>query len=74
MRNVQAVRTHSGGETLCQWSPPTIARTTPALPGLFNRVTVTAHALLRAGACRRAAWHPTAPAFADIPALMRVSL
>ncbi|MCY4520383.1 MAG: hypothetical protein OXC13_06340 [Caldilineaceae bacterium] len=32
----QAVCTHLGGETQHRWSVPAIARTDPALPGLFS--------------------------------------
>lgn len=39
----QQVRTHLGVETQRQWSDPAIARTTPALFGLFSLVTLLAH-------------------------------
>ena len=41
----QEVRTHLGVETQRQWSDPAIARTTPALLGLFSWTTLAAHAL-----------------------------
>lgn len=47
------VRRHLGVETQRQWSDPAIARTTPALPGLFSLTTLwandlyTIHALTR---------------------------
>ena len=44
----QEVRTHLGVETQRQWSDLAIARTTPALFGLFSWVTLAAHALGRA--------------------------
>ena len=39
------VRTHLGVETQRQWSDLAIARTTPALLGLFSWTTLAAHAL-----------------------------
>jgi hypothetical protein len=59
-----------------QWADRAIARTTPALLGLFSLVTLLAHAQLPAGApIRRSAWyckpHPT---FADALALVRRQL
>ena len=41
----QEVRTHLGVETQRQWSDLAIARTTPALLGLFSWTTLAAHAL-----------------------------
>ena len=38
-----AMRAHLGMETQRQWSAPAIARTTPALFGLFSLVTLLAH-------------------------------
>jgi len=40
------VRTHLGVETQRQWTERAIARTTPALLGLFSLVTLHAHATL----------------------------
>jgi hypothetical protein len=39
------VRRHLGVETQHQWSDPAIARTTPALLGLFSLITLWAHDL-----------------------------
>src|SRR3978361_2353473 len=39
------VRRHLGVETQRQWSHPAIARTTPALLGLFSLITLWAHKL-----------------------------
>ena len=39
------VRRHLGVETQRQWSDPAIARTTPALLGLFSLITLWAHEL-----------------------------
>ena len=44
-RLFQEVRTHLGVETQRQWSDLAVARTTPALFGLFSWVTLAAHAL-----------------------------
>ena len=55
----QEVRTHLGVETQRQWSDLAIARTTPALFGLFSWVTLAAH-LLRENQqfpVRSAAWY-----------------
>jgi hypothetical protein len=68
------VRAHLGVESQRQWSATAIARTTPALFGLFSVVTLCAHALLNGQALpvRRAAWYrkPT-PTFIDALALVR---
>ena len=64
------VRTHLGVETQRQWSDLAIARTTPALLGLFSWTTLAAHALQkrrpmtqRKAACttnrRRPSWMPS---------------
>ena len=52
------VRTHLGVETQRQWSDLAIARTTPALLGLFSWTTLAAHALQkrRPMTQRKAAW------------------
>ena len=69
------VRTHLGVETQRQWSERAIARTTPALFGLFSVVTLAADILIeqRGGmAPRTAAWYDkTSPSFADAIALVR---
>jgi hypothetical protein len=69
------VRAHLGVETQRQWSEHAIARTTPALLGLFSLVTLLAHDLCRAGSvlpCRQAAWSSKSqPTFADALALAR---
>ena len=62
-------------ETQRQWSERAIARTTPALFGLFSVVTLAADILIeqRGGmAPRTAAWYDkTSPSFADAIALVR---
>jgi hypothetical protein len=73
----QHVRTHLGVETQRQWSPKAIARTTPALMGLFSLVTLLAHTLVtRHGfTVRTAAWYPKLlPTFSDALALVRRAL
>lgn len=68
------VSAHLGVETQRKWSERAIARTTPALLGLFSLVTLLAHDLLRTGAafpCRQAAWYrKPQPTFADALALV----
>jgi hypothetical protein len=67
-------RAHLGIETQRQWSDKAIARTTPALFGLFSLVTLLAHRLLEDQPCpvRRAAWYAkTWPTFSDTLALVR---
>jgi hypothetical protein len=73
----QQVRTHLGVETQRQWSDKAIARTTPALLGLFSLVTLLAHARLAHQPLipRTAAWYPKSlPTFADALALVRQPL
>ena len=71
------VREHLGVETQRQWSDAAVARTTPALFGLFSLVTVMAHHLATHGQVllRQAAWyvkpHPT---FSDALAAVRFML
>jgi hypothetical protein len=68
------VREHLGVETQRQWSDKAIARTTPALLGLFSLVTLLANALIARHGCsiRSAAWYPKAlPTFSDALALVR---
>ena len=43
----QEARRHLGVETQRRWSDPAIARTTPALLGLYSLVTLWAHELRR---------------------------
>jgi len=71
------VRTHLGVETQRQWADLAIARTTPALFGLFTMVTLLAHRLAarRAVPTRAAAWYvKEIPTFADALALVRSQL
>ena len=71
----EELRAHLGMETQRQWSERTIARTTPALFGLFSVVTLAADILIeqRGGmAPRTAAWYDkTSPSFADAIAMVR---
>ena len=57
------VRTHLGVETQRQWSDWAIARTTPALLGLFSLVTILAHCSTRRGKLpiRQAVWYDKRP-------------
>lgn len=69
-----AARAHLGVETQRQWSERAIARTTPALLGLFSLVTLLAHEpLTRGGApLQQTAWYTkTTPTFSDALALVR---
>jgi hypothetical protein len=71
---LEECRAHLGMETQRQWSDLAIARTTPALLGLFSLVTLLAQRLLRGGACptRTAAWYAKPnPTFSDTLALVR---
>jgi hypothetical protein len=71
------VRAHLGVGTQRHWSDRAIARTTPALMGLFSLVTLLAHPYMRqAPACvRPAAWYAkTTPTFIDALAVVRRSL
>jgi hypothetical protein len=71
------VREHLGVETQRQWSTQAIARTTPALFGLFSLVTVLAHALARRRKVltRQTAWYAKAqPTFSDALAAVRHEL
>lgn len=70
----QEVRAHLGVETQRQWSDLAIARTTPALLGLFSLVTLVAHHLQGSQqfSIRRAAWYAKPlPTFADTIAVVR---
>ena len=66
---------HLGMETQRQWSERAIARTTPALFGLFSVVTLAADILIEQQggmAPRTTAWYDkTSPSFADAIALVR---
>jgi hypothetical protein len=71
------VRAHLGVGTQRHWSDRAIARTTPALMGLFSLVTLLAHPHMgQAPACvRPAAWYTkTTPTFIDALAVVRQSL
>lgn len=71
------VRRHLGIETQRQWSDPAIARTTPALLGLFSLVTLWAHDLYAAqtSARRVASWYlKPLPTFSDALARVRRKL
>ena len=70
----QEVRTHLDVETQRQWSAAAIARTTPALLGLFSWLILVAHCLRRERPFRprRAAWYAkTVPTFSDVLAGVR---
>ena len=71
----EELRAHLGMETQRQWSERAIARTTPALFGLFSVVTLAADILIgqQGGMAPRApAWYDkTSPSFADAIALVR---
>jgi hypothetical protein len=74
---LEEVRAHLGVETQRQWSDKAIARTTPALLGLFSLVTLLAHHSLRRGKLpvRQAAWYTkAAPTFSDALAIVRQTL
>ncbi len=67
-------RAHLGIETQRQWSLPAIARTTPALFGLFSLVVLMAYALYPDGQIPvpQTAWYPKAHvSFHDLLALVR---
>jgi hypothetical protein len=73
----QEVRTHLGVETQRQWSDWAIARTTPALLGLFSLVTLLAHRSTRRGKLpiRQTAWYDKPlPTFSDALAIVRYQL
>lgn len=70
----QAVRTHLGVETQRQWNDQAIARTTPALMGLFSLIVMMAHPYFLRGeqSVRQAAWYPKPqPTFTDAIACVR---
>ena len=71
------VRRHLGVETQRQWSDPAIARTTPALLGLFSLVALWADDLYAKAAplTRTASWYPKPlPTFSDAIAAVRREL
>ena len=69
------VRRHLGVETQRQWSDLAIARTTPALLGLFSLVTLWAGATRGGVRPRSAAWYPKPrPTFSDALAAVRYRL
>jgi hypothetical protein len=71
---LEEARAHLGMETQRQWTDKAIARTTPALLGLFSVVTLLAHRLLSSSCwrLRTAAWYTkTLPTFSDALALVR---
>ncbi|WP_240741160.1 transposase [Deinococcus sp. Arct2-2] len=73
----EEVRAHLGVETQRQWTDLAIARTTPALLGLFSRVTLMAHERWKSHPVRvrRAAWYAkTLPTFVDALAEVRRAL
>ena len=73
----EEVRAHLGVETQRQWSDKAIARTTPALLGLFSWVTLAAHLLQHHYplSVRSAAWYSkTLPTFSDAIAFVRYYL
>lgn len=67
------MRAQLGMETQRQWTALAIARTTPALFGLFSLVTLVAHPwFCGAPPLRQSAWyHKPLPTFADALALVR---
>jgi hypothetical protein len=70
----EEARAHLGVETQRQWSDLAIARTTPALLGLFSLVTLLAHHLTqnKPFPVRSAAWYvKTEATFSDAIALVR---
>jgi hypothetical protein len=73
----EEARRHLGVETQRQWTDQAIARTTPALFGLFSLVTLWAGELLVAAACgpRQASWYAKKNlTFSDALALVRQRL
>jgi hypothetical protein len=74
----QEARTHLGLETQRQWSDLAIARTTPALLGLFSLIALIAQTLTHDNQplpVRSAAWYTKAePTFSDVIAFVRFYL
>lgn len=72
-----AARAHLGVETQRQWSEQAIARTTPALLGLFSLVTLLAHQPMISSTLSlpQTSWYTkTTPTFSDALALVRRQL
>ena len=70
----EEVRRHLGVETQRQWSDLAIARTTPALMGLFSLVCLIALQIVKDGSLplRHAAWYRKQDAaFSDVLAFVR---
>jgi hypothetical protein len=70
----EEARAHTGIETQRQWNDLAIARTTPALFGLFSMITLMADQLIKAEVkpVRTAAWYEKqTPTFADAIAIVR---
>lgn len=73
----QEVRTHLGVESQRQWNDKAIARTTPALLGLFSLVVLLANRQAQRGqlCVRQAAWYvKERPTFSDAIACVRRQL
>jgi hypothetical protein len=74
----EEARRHLGVETQRQWSDKAIARTTPALLGLFAWITLVAHVFHLSGQpviVRQSAWYTKSlPTFSDALALVRYQL
>jgi hypothetical protein len=73
----EEARAHLGLETQRQWSKLAIARSTPALLGLFSLVTLAAHPRMSRpdAPIRQAAWYAKPlPTFADALAVVRRDL
>jgi hypothetical protein len=74
----EEARRHLGVETQRQWSDMAIARTTPALLGLFAWITLVAHVFHLSGqpvVVRQSAWYAKSlPTFSDALALVRYQL
>ena len=74
----EEARRHLGVETQRQWSDKAIARTTPALLGLFAWITLVAHVVHLSGqpvVVRQSAWYAKSlPTFSDALALVRYQL
>lgn len=71
------VREHLGVETQRQWSDKAIARTTPALFGLYSLIAVLAHHIQQSGhmPTRRSAWYDKPrPTFSDALAAVRLAI
>ena len=74
---LREVREHLGVETQRQWTDLAIARTTPALMGLYSLIVVLAHGLAKRGhlVARQTAWYAKpVPTFRDALAAVRQAL